>query len=73
MFGLPFNPRTEMVVKKESRFKNICWGYLFDIEDKKYQNDKMFSTLKVVLSKLNKGSSIESFKKIEMLRKDVEL
>ena len=33
----------------------------------------MLSTLKVVLSKLNKGSSIESFKKIEMLKKDVEL
>ena len=70
MFGLPVNANSEIVVKKESRFKNICWGYLFDIEDKKYQNDKLITILNAVLKKVEKEASLETFSKIEVLRKE---
>ena len=73
MFGLPFCPHNELMVRKESRFKNVCWGYLFELEDKKYQNDRILYSLKIILTKLKKGVSMESLKKFEVLRKDVEL
>ena len=73
MFGLPYKPSTDPTIKKESRFKNVCSGYLFELEDKKYQSDKMISTLKVIQSKLNKDESLSFLSKIEIIKKDMEL
>lgn len=61
------------MVRKESRFKNVCWGYLFELEDKKYQNDRNIYTLKIILKKLKKGMSTEALRKYEVVRKDLEL
>lgn len=73
MFGLPFCPQSDLMVRKESRFKNVCWGYLFELEDKKYQNDRNIYTLKIILKKLKKGMSTEALRKYEVVRKDLEL
>jgi len=63
MFGLPFSSQPDLIVRKDSRFKNVCWGYLFELEDKKYQNDKVLYTLKVILGKLKKGASVDYLRK----------
>ena len=63
MFGLPLSSHSNQTIRKENRIKNVCSGYLFDIEDKKHQNDRIIWTLKVILSKLKRNFNVEELKK----------
>ena len=61
------------MLKKENRCKNVAYGYLNEIEDKKYQIDRLIASLKVILKKIRQGASVSALKKFEVLKKDPEL
>lgn len=73
MFGLPVNPRPGMPLGKQNGSKNVCYGYLYDLQDKKYQIDRVICTLKVLLKKLEKGEFRKELFNLDILKKDGEL
>jgi len=70
IFGLPVGSGSNSLIRKENRCKNVAYSYLFEIEDKKYQTDRVICSLKVILNKLNKGVPIEQLKGFDFLKKD---
>jgi hypothetical protein len=72
LMGLPVNLTGEVPSRKENRCKNVCYAYLFDIEDKKHNNDRIIFTIKSILKRLHKMTTkdLESY---EFIKKDNDL
>jgi hypothetical protein len=66
--GLPISSTTNSSSK--SRDKNVCHFNLFNIEDKKYHNNRLISKLKYVLKHLKKLNSYNKLTKFSEFKKD---
>lgn len=57
---------------RETSCKNVCYGYLFQIEDKKHNNDRIIYTLKSLLKRWPK-LQLRELEKFDFMKKDTDL
>lgn len=70
--GLPVNLTGEVPTRKENKCKNVCYAYLFDIEDKKHNNDRIIFTIKTILKRLPK-MTVKELECYDFIKKDNDL
>lgn len=70
--GLPINPSGDIIIRKQNKCKNVCYAYLFDIEDKKHNNDRLIYTVRMILRRLHK-IGMKELQRYECIKKDNDL
>ena len=58
LFGLPCNESGSLPTRKENKCKNVCYGYLFETEDKKHNLDRIIYTYKMIINLIKKNKNI---------------
>lgn len=70
LIGLPLNKSGRLPVPREHTCKNIGYSYLFQIEDKKHNNDRIIYTIKCALKR---GVGALQLHKLDFMRKEADL